>query len=201
MVRSHAAKTVLIGAQGISCNKGIPAIVFCSRNRVPVAEAIQLLGIDREYGVVMFQQGLYHRSARNFDGNRECRRFAIGQCLQEVTELEHAGATMFDAALADLLPLCIQDAGLVELHSPVHSNVEVNSSFMAQPPLVMALDLRSQRQPCTGAHSTCGWRKLPTGLSATGHPTGRCSVLGALVYSLAGVLRGTPDGRPSCLST
>jgi len=31
---------------------------------------------------------------------------------------------MFDAALADLLPVYIQDAGLVELHSPVHSNVE-----------------------------------------------------------------------------
>jgi hypothetical protein len=43
----------------------------------------------------------------------------------------------------------------------------------------MALDLRSQRQPCTGAHSTCRWRKLRTGLSATGPPTGRCSVLGA----------------------
>jgi hypothetical protein len=124
MVRSHAAKTVLIGAQGISCNKGIPAIVFCSRNRVPVAEAIQLLWIDREYGVVMFQQRFYHRSAWNFDGNRECRRFAIGQRLQEVTELKQARATMFDPALADRLPVRIEDTGLVELHSPVHSNIE-----------------------------------------------------------------------------
>jgi hypothetical protein len=48
----------------------------------------------------MFQQGLDDRSAWNFDGNRECGRFAIGQCLQEVTELEHAWAAMFDAALA-----------------------------------------------------------------------------------------------------
>jgi hypothetical protein len=36
---------------------------------VPVAEAIQLLWIDREYRVVMFQQGLDDRSAWNFDGN------------------------------------------------------------------------------------------------------------------------------------
>lgn len=124
MVRSHASKTVLIGAQGIRCNQGIPAIVFCSRNRMPVAEAIQLLWIDREYGIVMFQQGLYDRSVWNFDGNRECGRFAIGQCLQKITELEHAWATMFDAALADLIPVCIQDADLVKLHSPVHSNIE-----------------------------------------------------------------------------
>jgi hypothetical protein len=31
---------------------------------------------------------------------------------------------MFDAALADLLPVRIEDAGLVELDSPVHSNIE-----------------------------------------------------------------------------
>jgi hypothetical protein len=134
MLWSHTSKTVLIGAQGISCNQGIPAIVFCSRNRVPVAEAIQLLWIDREYRVVMFQQGLDDRSAWNFDGNRECGRFAIGQCLQEVTELEHAWAAMFDAALADLLPVCIQDAGLVELHSPVHSNVESKLLLHGSPP-------------------------------------------------------------------
>ena len=60
-----------------------------------------------------------HRSVWNFDGNRECRRFASGQCLQEVTELEHTCATMFDAALADLLPVRIQNAGLVELHSNI----------------------------------------------------------------------------------
>ena len=46
MLWSHTSKTVLIGKQGISCNQGIPAIVFCSRNRVPVAEAIQ----DRALG-------------------------------------------------------------------------------------------------------------------------------------------------------
>src|SRR5258708_21515139 len=80
---------------------------------------------------------------------------ATGTRLREQKTIEHAWAAMFDAALADLLPVCIQDAGLVELHSPVHSNVESKLLLHGSTSLVMALDLRSQRQPCTGAHSTC----------------------------------------------
>jgi hypothetical protein len=46
----------------------------------------------------------------------------------------------------------IEDAGLVELHSPVHSNIERELLLHGQTSLVMALDLRSQRQSCAGAH-------------------------------------------------
>jgi hypothetical protein len=69
-----------------------------------VAEAIQLLGIDGEYRVVLLQPRVHNQDAWNLDGNGEFRGFAIGQRLQEITELNHVGATMFDTALADLLP-------------------------------------------------------------------------------------------------
>jgi hypothetical protein len=74
---------------------------------------------------------------------------------------------------------CIQDAGLVELHSPVHSNVESKLLLHGSTSLVMALDLRSQRQPCTGAHRPADGANSPLDLRLRATQPGRCSVLGA----------------------
>jgi hypothetical protein len=85
---------------------------------MPVTEAIQLFRINREYRVVMFQEGFDYRSPWNFDGNSEFASCAIGQFLQVATEFDYARATMFYATLADLPSVCVQHGVDPTLLSP-----------------------------------------------------------------------------------
>jgi hypothetical protein len=88
------------------------AVQVVCRNRVTAIQQSQ-----REYFALLSCRGTSMATA-SADAS------PLVNALQEVTELKDARTTMFDAALADLLPVCIQNAGLVELHSPVHSNIE-----------------------------------------------------------------------------
>ena len=66
----QAAEQTPVGAHTVTQNIGIPAIVFSASNTEPVAQAVELLGIDRMDDEASIDQCVDNRSMRYLDSNR-----------------------------------------------------------------------------------------------------------------------------------
>jgi hypothetical protein len=67
----HAPEGRTVSTQGVREDEGIAAVVLGAGDRVPVAKAIELLGIEREHMNAAFEQGVDDGSAGHFDGHRD----------------------------------------------------------------------------------------------------------------------------------
>ena len=64
----------LIGPQGIGENEGVAAIVLGAGDGMAIAEAIELLGVEREHGEAAFEQDVDDGAAGHLDGDRDAVR-------------------------------------------------------------------------------------------------------------------------------
>ena len=71
VVGLHAPEGWAIGTQGVCEDKGVAPIILGPGDRVPVAKAIELLGINREDMNAAREQGVDDGSAGHFDGHRD----------------------------------------------------------------------------------------------------------------------------------
>ena len=111
-----------VGSQRICEHQSIAPIVFRSSHGMSIPKAIELLGVDREYGDVLFEQGVNDWSAWHFDRHRNSLDLSV-YCLQyglgEVTE---TFARVTERFLEKHLPRTVDDAHLVRLRAPVDAN-------------------------------------------------------------------------------
>jgi hypothetical protein len=176
MIDREPAETVLIGTQRIAEHEGVPAVVLGARDGMAVTETIQLFRIDAEDRPLMFQERFDEGTAGYFKGYRDAAHLSFRQLLHPPDKVNDSCTAVLDFPLPQHPPLRIHDAGLVLRGGPIDAQIEMELSCHDNLlKRCRSLDRRSQRQPCTGARR----RELPTGLSATGHPTRRCSTLGA----------------------
>ena len=53
------------GESALDQDEGVPAVVLGSGRREPVAEAVELLGVEREHGDAALRQGVHLRAVRS----------------------------------------------------------------------------------------------------------------------------------------
>ena len=158
-----------IGAQGRGEDQGVPAVVLGAGRREAVAEAVELLGVDREDGDPAIHQRLNHRAVRRLDGDRDVLRM-IGLADQPVhqrTDPErvvrerplHRRTTAHQTHLMlDTRPIDAGENPGLLLHAclPCRSGRRVASPFpvLALRPMVRGRDspLGLQRGRPAGAH-------------------------------------------------
>ena len=58
-----------VGTEGIGKHEGIPAVVLGAGRGVPVAEAVELLGVQREDGKASLKQSIDERMEWRLDGH------------------------------------------------------------------------------------------------------------------------------------
>jgi hypothetical protein len=116
----HLSKGIPVGSKGVRQNEGVAAVVLGSGGGMSVTEAIELLGVDGEYGDAAFKQGLHDGSTRCFDGDGDRARFnTVEDCVREVVERL---ATVNDDSLEDDGTVWPKHADLMFLRTPVDSN-------------------------------------------------------------------------------
>src|ERR1700691_6227835 len=114
-----------IGAQAVGADPGIASVVLGPSNAEPIAQAVELLGIDRIDGKAPIQQAIDDWAVRHFDrgGNRTG---VAGDGENPVTLRGQTGAAMRKLAFSRDRALCIQNASLVLLGSPIDSDEPKN---------------------------------------------------------------------------
>ena len=102
-------------------NEGVPAVVLGSGRREPVAEAVELLGVEREYGDAALQQGVHLRAVRLLDGGGGP---AFGAAPEDpVGHLGQAVAAVRERPLAEELAVRDDRDDLMGLGRPVDARV------------------------------------------------------------------------------
>ena len=116
----QAAEPMPISAQTVGAHTGIAPIVFGAGDTEPIAQAVELLGIDRVDGEAPIQQGIDDGAVRHLerDGNRT---YVACERQNPVTLLYQTGAAMRKLAFSGDAALSIKNAGLVLLGSSVDS--------------------------------------------------------------------------------
>lgn len=69
----EAPEEVAIGAQRVGEHHGVAAVVLGAGDRESIAEAIELLWVDREDDEAAVEQCLNHRAVRHLDRHRDGR--------------------------------------------------------------------------------------------------------------------------------
>jgi hypothetical protein len=109
IVGMELAEVRLVGAQRIGQHECVAAVILGPGDGEPVAEAVQLLGVDREDRKAGFQQNINHGPPRRFDGGRHGASIRGGSVLNEpIEELSHSLAAMFEGQFPDAPALVIQ---------------------------------------------------------------------------------------------
>ena len=86
---AHGMKTMRVGAERIREHEGVTTVVFGSR-RITIAEAVELLRIDREHGETVFGECLDNGAAGHLDPDAEggrCSPNAIAQPTDQLSRL------------------------------------------------------------------------------------------------------------------
>src|SRR5262249_53638347 len=129
MIRRDPPEAMLVSAERIRRHVSIAAVVLRSGRRIPVPETIQLLGIDREYGESSLQEGFHHRPPRNLDRHGNGGWLAVCEVIQASQEVSYGLAVVIDPALTKDPATGIQNAGAMELRSPVKSDIDAKLTF------------------------------------------------------------------------
>src|SRR5215212_3557073 len=156
--RLHRAKAARVGAQRVAQHLRIPAIILGASRREAVAEAIELLGIDRVNAEATLHQALDDRAVRHLDGHED-RLGGSSRHLEDPSR--HRGQTF--AAVSERPRATLAAAGIghldvMRLGGPVDTHEPVALVLhRADPYAVGAAAMLTG--PCTGAQG----RRLPTG--------------------------------------
>ena len=73
-----------VGSESIGENEGVAPIVLGTAHRIPVAETVDLLGIDGENGDGVVKKGLDNGPMRFFDRHRNALAVLCGQLQNPV---------------------------------------------------------------------------------------------------------------------
>ena len=114
----QAAEQAPVGAHAIAKYVGVAAVILGTGHAVPVAQAIELLRIDRVQHKSAINQGIDHRAVRYLDPHRHtvCR---AADRQQPVAKVSQALATMRKLPLSDDAALRVDKAYLVVFRAPV----------------------------------------------------------------------------------
>jgi hypothetical protein len=119
-----------VGAQGIGEDVRIAAVVLRAGDGEAVAEAVELLGVDRMDRKAALEQGLDHRPMRHLDGHRDRRGLAAGPGEQPLAQLGEAGAAVRKGRLAEDPAGGINEADLVRLAGPIDADEPSRNSLV-----------------------------------------------------------------------
>src|SRR3954470_14572985 len=120
----YAAKQRPIRAQPGRCDPGIAPVVLGPGNADAVAQAIELLGIDRVHGKAAVQQGIHHRPVRHLDRHRN-RAWVASHGHHPLTEGCQTRTAVRELPLAHDLAGPIKQADLVLCRAPVDAGKPV----------------------------------------------------------------------------
>jgi PAS domain S-box-containing protein len=115
----HGPEQVRVGAQPGGRDPGVAAVVLGAGDAEPVAQAVELLGVDRVHGEAAVQQRIHHRPVRHLDRHRDGAGIARDR-HQPVAECRQARAAMRERPLAHDGAAAVEDAGLVLRGTPVN---------------------------------------------------------------------------------
>ncbi len=102
-------------------DEGVPPVVLGSGGGEPVAEAVELLGVESEHRGAALQQGVDFRAVRLLDGGGG---LAVGAVPKDpVGHSGQAVAAVGELPLAEDLAVRIDDGDLVGLGRPVDARV------------------------------------------------------------------------------
>ena len=127
-------QTVRVGAQRRGQHPRIPSVVLRPRWREAVAEAVELLRIDRVDRQAPFHQALDHRPARCLDRHADLIRRTRRKGHNPVRHFRQPLAAMLERPLAEQLPGNVDYARLVRLRSPVDTHQPCQLHI--EPPIV-----------------------------------------------------------------
>ena len=116
--RLQPSEAVRVGAQRRGQHARVAAVVLGPGRRQPVAEAVELLRVDRVDREAVFHQALDHRPARRLDRHAYLRR-AGGERQQPARHLRETRPAVLEAAFPENLPGSVEDARLARLRAPV----------------------------------------------------------------------------------
>ena len=68
-IELDAAESRLVGAQRRSGAPSIAIVVLGAGGGIPIAEALQLFGVDGKHGIAAFDQGFHHGAAGRLDSH------------------------------------------------------------------------------------------------------------------------------------
>jgi hypothetical protein len=158
------AEQTPIGADTIPQDIGVPPIVLCPGDAEPVAQAVELLGIDRVHHKAPVNQRVDHRSMRYFDRHRN-RLCLSGNRQQPIAELRQTRTAVWKFAFADDVALSIHQARMMPLGTPIDTG-KPSQCFLRHLRFPKACDtLRA----CHDAYRYLHWRSRA--LLPTGHPS------------------------------
>src|SRR6266498_2040842 len=165
IVQMDTAEGGKIRPERIGQHEGVPPVILRSGHRVAIAEAVELLWIDREDMKASLDQGFDHSPARYLNGDSDRGRVTAGQPDQSIDHRGDGLGPVLHAALLQQPSLSIQHAHLMSLRGPVEpdhqpvAQLHVSSFLFGQPwsPSVPVLALEAQ---------------LPTGCLTTVHSAG-----------------------------
>ena len=95
----QALKAVAVGSESIGEHKGVTPVILGAAHRMPVAEAVDLLGVDGENSDAAVKQGLDHRPMRFFDRHRDAFSMIAGEVQQPIGRCRECTETMLEACL------------------------------------------------------------------------------------------------------
>jgi len=125
VVGLHAPKGRAVGPQGVREDEGVAPVILGPGDRVPVAKAIELLGIDREDMHAALKQGIDDGSAGHFDGHRDAAGLRRSQRGELVRQSGEPHSAVRKVTRRDLPPVAIEHADGVRLTPPIHPHEEL----------------------------------------------------------------------------
>ena len=181
------AEAMPVGSQGVGEHVGIAAVVLGAGDGESIAEAVELLGVDRIDLETALQQDFDDGTVRHLDRHGDRGRLFAARCHQPVAHLGEACSPVREGSLADNLSIGRDEADLMGLARPVDAAEKSNiGTHDATSEFTRATAMPIN--PCTGApgatpHWTC----------IAANPPGHASPPGT---HGTGGKRSLPAGRP-----
>jgi len=123
---SEPAEAMPVGAQRVGEHVGVAAVVLGAGDGVAIAEAVELLGIDRIDLEAALEQDLDDGTVRRLDRNGDRRRLRAARRLQPTAHLRQPDAAVCEGALVNNLAAGVNKADLVRLGRPIDAGVKSN---------------------------------------------------------------------------
>src|SRR5450432_888690 len=162
-----------IRAERFRNHECIASIILCTRHRVSIAKAIELLWIDAIDANASLKKRVDDRVPSRFDSDGETFGFAFGKNHQSLDQRTHGRSVVRHRFIFHLLSLLIEHAHLMMRRAPIDSHKPSNFFHRVFSFLKRAAEMRTSLL-FTGAHGATSDRTLHPDPSEKAHdPTRR----------------------------
>jgi len=93
----QALKAVAVGSESVGEHKRVMAVILGTAHGMPVAEAVDLFGVDGENGDAAIEKSLDHRPMRLFDRHRDAFSIVAGEVQQPIGYYRECAEAMLEA--------------------------------------------------------------------------------------------------------